>query len=100
MASSGREQERGVELQYSLPDLWCVDLFCAVCRKHGVRPYRYKRQRHTTVMVRVRERQFYREAWPEYCQLQSELAAYFNDVTDHLVSRVMGSGGRSTLDLK
>ena len=41
-----------------------------------------------------------REAWPEYCQLQSELAAYFNDVTDHLVSRVMGSGGRSTLDLK
>ena len=29
-----------------------------------------------------------------------ELASDFNDVTDHLISRVMGSGGSSTLDLK
>ena len=94
------KSEPEIELQYSMPDVWCVNLFCAVCRKHGVRPFRYKRQRHTTVMVRVREREFYREAWPEYCQLQAELAAYFNDVTDHLISRVMGAGGSSTLDLK
>ncbi len=100
LARAGREEEPEVEIRYSLPDMWCVDLFCAVCRKYGVRPYRYKRQRHTTVMVRVRERQFDREVWPEYCQLQSELAAYFNDVTDHLISRVMGSRGSSTLDLK
>ena len=41
------------EYQYSLPDLWSVRLFMAVCRKHGVQPYRYKRQRRTTVMIRV-----------------------------------------------
>ena len=51
-------------------------------------------------MVRVREQEFYREAWPEYCQLHAELASYFNDVTDRLISRVMVSGGSSTLDLK
>ena len=100
LAGPGKKQEPEVELQYSLPDMWCVNLFCAVCRKHGVRTYRYKRQRHTTVMVRVRERQFEREVWREYYQLQSELSDYFNDVTDHLISRVMGSGGSSTLDLK
>ncbi len=100
LAGTGREQEPEVELKYTFPDLWGVDLFCAVCRKHGVRPFRYKRQRHTTVMVRVRERQFDREVWPEYLQLQSELIAYFNDVTDHLISRAMGSGGSSKLDLK
>ncbi|MDE0524137.1 MAG: hypothetical protein OXH79_19485 [Boseongicola sp.] len=100
VTKAGEQPEPEVELQHSLPDIWCVDLFCAVCRKHGVRPYRYRRQRRTTVMVRVREREFYREAWPEYCQLHAELANYFNDVTDHLISRVMGSGGSSTLDLK
>ncbi|MDE2790230.1 MAG: hypothetical protein OXI81_07380 [Paracoccaceae bacterium] len=100
LTNSGKRQEPEVEVQYSLPDLWCVDLFCAVCRKYGVRPYRYKRQRYTTVMVRVRERQFDRQVWQEYCQLQSELAAYFNDVTNHLISRVMGSEGSATLDLK
>ena len=28
------------ELQYSLPDAWAVRIFVALCRKHGVRPYR------------------------------------------------------------
>ncbi len=100
LTKAGEQPEPEVELQHSPPDIRCVDQFCAVCRKHGVRPYRYRRQRRTTVMVRVREEEFYREAWPEYCQLHAELASYFNDVTDHLISRVMGSGGSSTLDLK
>lgn len=95
----GVEREPEVELQYTFPDMWCVDLFCAVCRKHGVRTYRYKGQRHTTVMMRTREKEFSQKAWPEYCQPHSELAAYFNDVTDHLISRVMGSKGSSNLDL-
>ena len=100
LEGTGGKREAEIELQHSLPDLWCVELFCAVCRKHGVRPYRYRRQRRTTVMVRVREREFYSEAWPEYCRLHAELSAYFGDVTDHLISRVMGSGGSGTLDLK
>ncbi len=99
LTGSGQMPEPEVESQHSLPDVWCVKLFCAVCRKHGVRPFRYKRQRRTTVMVRVREEGFYREVWPEYCQLHAELATYFNDVTDQLTSRVMGSGGSGTLDL-
>ena len=100
LAGPGEKSEPVVELQDSRPDIWCVDLFCAVCRQHGVRPFRYKRQRRITVMVRVREREFYREAWPENCQLHAGLADYFNDVTDHLISHVMGAGGSSTLDLK
>ena len=87
------EPEPEVELQFSLPDTWSVRLFVAVCRKHGVRTFRYARQRRTTVMVRTRERFFDRAVWPEYSRLQSELESYFVDVTDHLVERVMGSDG-------
>jgi len=91
--SAKQRPEPEVELRFSLPDTWSVRLFVAVCRKHGVRTFRYAHQRRTTVMVRTRERFFDRAVWPEYSQLQSELESYFVDVTDHLVGRVMGSDG-------
>ena len=100
LAGSGEKREPEVELRYSLPDVWSAELFCAVCRKHGVRTYSYRRQRRTTVMVRVREREFDLGAWQEYRRLHDELADCFNDVTDHLISRVMGSGGGSSAPLE
>ncbi len=93
LAGSAGKHEPEVELQFSLPDAWSVSLFVAVCRKHGVRPYRYRRQRRTSVVVSAREREFNRVVWPEYSRLQTELESYFEDVTDHLISRVMGSDG-------
>lgn len=91
--SSHADCEPEVELQFSLPDIWSVSLFVAVCRTHGIRPYRYPRQKRTTVMVRARESAFHRAVWPEFNRLQTELESYFNDVTDHLIERVMGSKG-------
>ena len=70
-----------------------ISLFVAVCRKHGVHPYRYAHQRRTTVMVRARERAFHRVVWPEFSRLQTELEIYFHDVTDHLITHAMGSDG-------
>lgn len=93
LAGSAGKEEPEVELQFSLPDAWSVSLFVAVCRKHGIRPYRYRRQRRTSVVVSAREREFNRVVWPEYSRLQTELESYFEDVTDHLVSRVMGADG-------
>ena len=90
-AEGDREPE--AELQFTLADTWSVSLFVAVCRKHGVRPYRYARQRRTTVMVRARERAFHRVVWPEFSRLQNELDIYFHDVTDHLITHAMGSDG-------
>ena len=97
----GRHHQDGpeMELQFSLPDHWSVRLFVAVCRKHGLRPFRYPRQRRTTVMVRARERRFNRVVWAEFSRLQTELEIYFEDVTDYLITRAMGSDGDdSTLD--
>ena len=81
------------ELQFSLPDMWSVRLFVAVCRKHGLSPFRYARQRRTTVMVRARERSFDRVVWAEFSRLQTELELYFQDVADYLITRAMGSDG-------
>lgn len=32
---------------------WSKQLFCALAKRYGLQPYRYYRQRYTTVMLRV-----------------------------------------------
>ena len=93
LGSLGANDGPETELRFSLPDAWSVRLFVAVCRKHGLRPFRYARQRRTTVMVRARERHFDRVVWAEFGRLHTELLFYFQDVTDHLITRAMGSDG-------
>ena len=93
LGASGGGREPEIELKFSLPDMWSVRLFIAICRKNGVRPYRYARQRQTTVMVRARERVFDRVVWLEFSMLHTELESYFEDVTDHLITRAMRSDG-------
>jgi hypothetical protein len=82
-----------VELQYSLPDVWSVRVFVALCRKHGIRPYRYPRQRRTTVMVRVQEARFEQTVAAEFRTLHTELTAYFNATVEHLIADAMKSDG-------
>ena len=88
-------EDRGpeIELQFSLPDMWSVRPFLAVCRKHGVRPYRYARQRRTTVMVHARREFFDQVVLREFDLLHDELESYFEDVTDQLIERALGSDG-------
>lgn len=91
--AGGTRRDPEVELKFSLPDPWSVRLFVAVCRKHGVRPYRYSRQRRTTVMVRVQERAFDRRVWAEFSGLQTALELYFEETVDHLITEAMHSDG-------
>jgi len=85
--------EPEIELQYSLPDVWAVRLFVALCRKHGVKPYRYPRQRRTTVMVRVRKTSFERTIAAEFQTMHRELTSYFGEMVDHLIANVMKADG-------
>lgn len=82
-----------IEFQYSLPDAWAVKIFIALCRKHGVHPYRYPCQRRTTVLVKVRQSEFERTVLAEFNTLHSELVAYFKDTVDHLIADAMKSDG-------
>ncbi|TLP42305.1 hypothetical protein FDK21_20030 [Cohaesibacter sp. CAU 1516] len=82
-----------VEFKFSLPDTWSVRLFVAICRKHDVRPYRYPRQRRTTVQVRTSRRFLDEIIWTEFSALQTELEIYFEETVDHLIKVAMHSDG-------
>jgi len=73
------------EYQFRLPDLWQRRLFWALCRRYGLEPFRYKRQRQTTVMVRAPKTFVNRTLWPEYRQLKEALNRYLDEATDRII---------------
>jgi hypothetical protein len=77
--------ERAIEMQFTLPDRWQRQLFAALCRRYGLAPYRYKRQRYTTVMVRVPQSFVDKTLWPEYMQLKEALDSYLNAATERII---------------
>src|SRR6202166_4878225 len=74
-------QDPSIEMQFSMPDQWSRHLFLALCRRYGMRPYRYYRQRRNTVMVRAPKRFLDQVLWPEFSELDQALQAYLHQVT-------------------
>jgi hypothetical protein len=79
------QTERPVEMQFTLSDEWHRRLFSALCRRYGLQPYRYKRQRRTTVMVRVPRSFSDRTLWPEYLELTKALNEYLHQATERII---------------
>ena len=77
--------ERAIEMRITLPDRWQRRLFVALCRRYGLQPYRYARQRHTTVMVRTPESFIHKTLWPEYLELKNTLDEYLNEATEQII---------------
>lgn len=82
---AAQKTEQPCEFQFTLPDRWQRRLFAALCRRYGVEPYRYKRQRYTTVMVRIPRSFANNTLWPEYLELKAALDEYLNDATERII---------------
>ena len=78
-----------VEYKFSLADRWTRKVFISLLRRYGIRPYRYSRQRHTTVMARVPKRFVDETLWPEFQEISSTLQLYLAEVTDRIVQQVI-----------
>jgi len=83
--AAAAQTEQPVEMQFALSDLRQRRLFWALCRRYGLEPYRYLRQRHTTVMVRVPRSFVDRTLWPEYLELRQALDEYLNEATERII---------------
>jgi len=78
--------DRPIEYKFTLTDGWSKKLFTALLRRYELKPYRYARQRRTTVMVRV-PRSFVNETlWPEFLELSKVLQSYLDEVTERVIS--------------
>ncbi len=82
------KEDPPVEYKFTLSDGWSRKLFMALARRYGLKPFRYRRQRHTTVMVRVSKRFVDGTLWPEYVELDRVLRETLDRATDRVLSQV------------
>ena len=77
--------EQLTEFQFSMSDAWSKALFMALLRRRNITPYRYSRQRRTTVMVKAPESVINNEIWPEFEELNKTLNSYLDEVTQRVI---------------
>jgi hypothetical protein len=78
-----------VEYRFTVADGWSHRLLVALLRRYGIRPYRYRNQRRTTVMARVSRRFVDETLWPEFVQFNRTLQAYLDDVTERVIGEAV-----------
>jgi hypothetical protein len=81
-----------IEYKFTLGSMWSKRLFVALLRRYDIRPYRYRRQRHTTVMAKVSITFVEDTLWPEFVELDKALHAHLDEVTNRVIRQSIFAG--------
>lgn len=82
-AASKKEQAK--EIKFSIPDPWSRQLFIALCRRYGVKPFRYTRMHRQTVIILAPASFVQKMLWPEFEELSQALSAHLSEITDRII---------------
>ncbi len=74
-----------IEFTFTTRDQWSCRLLIALLRRYQIHPYRYPRQRYTTVMARVPTGFVNQTLWPEFTQLDETLRRFLSEVTERVI---------------
>jgi hypothetical protein len=83
--SAAEKTEQSIEMSFRLPDPWKRRAFLALCRRYGLRPYRYPRQRYSTILVRSPRSFINQTLWPEYLEISRALDEYLREATERII---------------
>jgi hypothetical protein len=90
-------KEPPVEFQFSTRDFWSLRILLALLRRYGLKPYRYRRQRPTTVMAKISPTFAHEIIVPEYRRFSATLNEYFHGITERIVADVFGGDSGEVL---
>jgi hypothetical protein len=80
-----RAKDKEIEMSFNFSNTWSRDLFMALCRRYELKPYRYRRQRRTTLNVRAPESFVNKTLWPEFIAINDELKKHIDDITTRII---------------
>lgn len=86
-----QEIDPPIEYKFTMADMWSRRIFVALLRRYGIKPFRYFRQRHTTVMAVVSSNFVDETLWPQFLELDKTLRSYLNDITNRVISESIHS---------
>ena len=71
-------------------------LFVALCRRYGLKPFRYRRMHRQTVLVKGPPSFIDGVLWAEFQELNMVLSSYLAEITDRLIrAHVHGEVGEA-----
>ena len=79
-------QEKTIEMKFSIADPWARQLFVALARRYGLKPYRMARMHRQTVLLKGPESFLQGVLWPEFQELSRELSKFLADITQRVIS--------------
>jgi hypothetical protein len=74
-----------VEYTFSLHSPWSRNLFRALLRRYGIQPYRYYRQRRTTIKAKAPASFVEETLWPQFQELDKTLSEYLSEITSRVI---------------
>lgn len=81
--AAGMEKE--IEVKFSIADVWSRQLFVALCRRYGLRPFRYRRMHRQSIIIRAPKSFVEQVLWPEFDELSAALTAYLSEITEKVI---------------
>lgn len=92
--AAGKEKE--IEMKFSISDIWSRQLFVALCRRYGLRPFRYRRMHRQSIIIRAPKSFLEQVLWPEFEELSAALTAYLSEITEKVIrEEVHGETGEA-----
>ena len=77
--------EKLEEIRFSIPDAWSRQLFIALCRRYGLRPFRHRRMHRQTIVIEAPKSFVEQVLWPEFQELSAALVTYLSEITEKLI---------------
>ena len=78
-------KEKQIEVKFSISDTWSRQLFVALCRRYGLRPFRYRRMHRQTIIIKAPKIFVEQVLWPEFEELDAALVAYLSEITEKVI---------------
>lgn len=87
--AQSQKVEVAQEFALTIPDPWERRVFFALARRYGLNPYRYTRQRASSVNLRATTTFFNETFWPEFQAIADELVKYLDSVTTRVIAEAI-----------
>lgn len=88
--------EPAIEMRFSIPNPWSRRLFIALCRRYGLKPFRYARMKRQTVVLKAPSIFLESTLWPQFVEIDTALTAFLDDITDKVIrEEVHGEAGEA-----
>jgi hypothetical protein len=81
--AAGREES--IEMKFSIPDVWSRQLFIALSRRYGLRPFRHRGMHRQSIMIKTPKSFGEKVLWPEFQELNVALVAYLSEITSKII---------------